>query len=479
MRDVVITFRDANRALYDDRQAKKLDLDLPHDPLARYTVEFLRGLVERTDEGDCGELLAILGRHLFEFIFGPAPGQDDAESRSTETTDARRRFEQMLTWAQQENDHFVNLRLNFEPDAWPLAVWPWEFLYYPDGRTGWTGYFLRTKRISVVREVNSQRSMETGNPPLKVLLATSGPHDLPSIDAEGIKAVLTPHEAAAVPRIELCVVQDRQFGELKREIEQFKPEVFHFHGHGDGSGGVTLPHKPRKALAELRFTGDELDEGVNTGGQTAASLFSDYQPQLVLLTACDSALGEVPFADVAQQLGDVGVGIPAVVAMQFKVRPETAISFAERFYEALIDGDPIAPAFAAGLDALTDENAEARGALGATRDFGTPVLFLNSTAGRLVARADRERAAGPALDTRVPGARDVHVCVFCGAAEPQAYCWQCGRPTHCKCGETYRKEANFCGGCGAEVRFGSPTNPPLRALPDQPDLPEQQASALP
>jgi hypothetical protein len=297
-----------------------------------------------------------------------------------------------------------------------------------------------------------------------------------------MKDVLIPHRDADPQRIDLRLVDEKQFGELKREIEQFEPEVFHFHGHGDGSGGVTLPHNPRKALSEFRFTSDAMQSGVNTEGRTVASLFSDYQPQLVLLTACDSALEEVPFADVAQQLADVGIGIPAVVAMQFKLKPETAIKFADAFYDTLIDGEPIAPAFAAGLNRLTAENAAELGSLSATRDFGTPVLFLNSTAGRLVARGDKDRGGASALDTRAPDAAPrVHGCVFCGAAEADNFCLECGRPTKCPaCGKTYRTKGKFCGGCGAEVGLGAEAKPvKLRAVSTKPDPPAQQVSALP
>lgn len=482
MRDVVITFRNSALALYDDRKAKakKLDVGLPQDPLTAYTVQFLRGLVETTDESNCGELLAILGRHLFEFVFGSNPRQNGSELHRPDASEARRRFEDVLTWADEEESHFVNLRLNFEEDARALAVWPWEFLWYPGGTSGWDGYFLRTKRVSVLREVNSQRNMNARNPPVRVLLATSGPSNLPDIGAADMTDVLTPHRDANPARIDLRLADGLRFGELKHEIEDFKPNVFHFHGHGDGSGGVTLPHARRKGLTEFRFTSENTDSGVDTDAEAVASLFRHHQPQLILISACDTALDEVPFADVAQQLAEIGV--PAVAAMQFKLKPTTATKFAEGFYEELIKGALIAPAFAAGLEKLTVENATEHGSMRATRDFGTPVLFLNSTESRLVTRTDSDRTDNSSPDTRAeyppPGQRE---CVYCGWVGPRSkFCGDCGREVVCKsCGEPIVPPGVFCIGCQRRIPLpprddGSASDAPnLRVVQPKAGPPQQ------
>jgi hypothetical protein len=69
-------------------------------------------------------------------------------------------------------------------------------------------------------------------------------------------------------------------------------------------------------------------------------------------------------------------GLPAVIAMQAEVQDETSCRFAEKFYQALAAGLPV--------DACV---GEVRKALAAERnpEWGTPVLYLRATDGRLFA----------------------------------------------------------------------------------------------
>jgi len=68
-------------------------------------------------------------------------------------------------------------------------------------------------------------------------------------------------------------------------------------------------------------------------------------------------------------------GIPAVIAMQFEVTDEAAITFAYDFYGALADGYPV--------DAAIAEARKAIYAQGNDIEWGTPVLYMRSPDGRL------------------------------------------------------------------------------------------------
>ena len=80
------------------------------------------------------------------------------------------------------------------------------------------------------------------------------------------------------------------------------------------------------------------------------------------------------FAGVAQVL--VQHGVPAVIAMRSEVMDETACSFAEKFYRALATGLPV--------DACVSEVRRALAAK-SNPEWGTPVLYLRATDGRLFA----------------------------------------------------------------------------------------------
>jgi hypothetical protein len=78
-----------------------------------------------------------------------------------------------------------------------------------------------------------------------------------------------------------------------------------------------------------------------------------------------------PFAGTAQEL--VRQGIPAVVAMQFEISDEAAITFSLEFYRALADGCPV--------DAALTEARKAIYTQGNRLEWATPVLYMRTLQG--------------------------------------------------------------------------------------------------
>jgi hypothetical protein len=124
------------------------------------------------------------------------------------------------------------------------------------------------------------------------------------------------------------------------------------------------------------------------GATDLALLLDDHDPlRLVFLNSCEGAKGSPrdTFSSTASTL--VRSGIPAVVAMQYEITDKAAIDFSRAFYEALADGLPVDVAV-----------VEARTAVKMTSalEWGTPVLYMRSTGGRIFdlqedpARAYRE-----------------------------------------------------------------------------------------
>jgi hypothetical protein len=259
----------------------------------------------------------------------------------------------------------IRLRLNDVPH---LAGLPWEYLYDAEGR----GFLALSGRTPVVRYLELSEGLGTllVEPPLRVLAVISTPRgyrELAEADAEWrrLGAALEPLLQSGLIEVERL---ERPTPEaLRSRLQTGQPvHVLHFVGHG--------------GFSELRGEGvlvfeDEDGNGVPVGGPSLAYLLQDHPSlRLAVLNACNGARAshEDAFAGTAQVL--VQHGVPAVIAMQSEVMDETACSFAEKFYRALAAGLPV--------DACV---GEVRRALAAERnpEWGTPVLYLRATDGRL------------------------------------------------------------------------------------------------
>jgi hypothetical protein len=261
----------------------------------------------------------------------------------------------------------IRLRLN---DAPQLAGLPWEYLYDPDGQ----GFLALSARTPVVRylELSEELSTLLVEPPLRVLAVISTPRgyrELDAADEEWRRLCLALEPLRRGGLIEIERLAHPTPAALEERLRTGKPvHVLHFVGHG--------------GFSELRGEGvlifeDEQGNGVPVGGPSLAYLFQDHPSlRLAVLNACNGARSadDNAFAGTAQVL--VQRGVPAVIAMQAEVMDETACSFAEKFYRALAAGLPV--------DACV---GEVRRALAAERnpEWGTPVLYLRATDGRLFA----------------------------------------------------------------------------------------------
>ena len=259
----------------------------------------------------------------------------------------------------------IRLRLNDVPH---LAGLPWEYLYHAEGR----GFLALSGRTPVVRYLELSEGLGTllVEPPLRVLAVISTPQgyrELAEADAEWhqLVAALEPLRKKGV--IEIERLEHPTAAALEARLRTGTPvHVLHFVGHG--------------GFSELRGEGvlvfeDENGKGAPLGGPSLAYLLQDHPSlRLAVLNACNGARSsrENTFAGTAQVL--VQHGVPAVIAMQSEVMDETACRFAETFYQALAAGLPV--------DACV---GEVRRTLAAEHnpEWGTPVLYLRATDGRL------------------------------------------------------------------------------------------------
>jgi hypothetical protein len=264
----------------------------------------------------------------------------------------------------------IRLRLNDVPE---LAGLPWEYLYDAEGR----GFLALSGRTPVVRYLELSEGLGTllVEPPLRILAVISTPQgyrELAEADEEWRRLVAALDPLLRSGLIEVERLERPTPAALESRLRTGTPvHVLHFVGHG--------------GFSDLRGEGvlvfeDENGKGAPVSGPSLAYLLQDHPSlRLAVLNACNGARGsrENTFAGTAQVL--VQHGVPAVIAMQAEVMDETACSFAEKFYRGLAAGLPV--------DACI---GEVRRALAAERnpEWGTPVLYLRATDGRLFALTD-------------------------------------------------------------------------------------------
>jgi ABC-type branched-subunit amino acid transport system substrate-binding protein len=261
----------------------------------------------------------------------------------------------------------VTLSLGAVPE---LASVPWEFLY---DRPRFLAQHVHSPVVRFVDLEDPPPPLRV-EAPLRVLGIVSRPKDddLANLNAEEEQAAL---ERCLRPlidsgRVTLRWLTRATLEALQQEVDRGEGfHVFHYIGHGEydeerGHGSLILERDDRRAR---RVDGQQL-------GTMLSRLCDNGSLRLVVLNACEAAqtAPQDPLAGVATSLMEFGV--PAVVAMQFAITDDGALTFADEFYGAL----------AAGYD-VDAAVTQARRALAAHSDveWGTPVLFMRVADGRL------------------------------------------------------------------------------------------------
>jgi len=270
------------------------------------------------------------------------------------------------------------LRVRLHINAPELNDYPWEFLYNPQ-----FGQFVAlSQNTPVIRYIElpyTTRALPVQTP-LKVLVMISSPEGYPKLDIqkewEKLNKALKPLLDQGL--VDLEKLEQPTLSALQKKLRQDKVHIFHYIGHGkyfeDKQDGMLLLE-------------DANQHGRPTSGQHLGAILHDhYHLRLVVLNACEGARtsAEDPYAGVAQTL--VQQGIPAVLAMQFEIFEDAAMTFAEEFYSAIVDNYPV--------DAALSEARKAIFASPNDVEWGTPVLFMRTPDGMLFKpESAEERAA--------------------------------------------------------------------------------------
>lgn len=259
----------------------------------------------------------------------------------------------------------LRLRLRFERDS-PLAGLPWEYLY-DSGRNRFFGLSEHTPIVRYLDLAERVRPLEV-EPPLRVLVMISSPEDYPDLEVSREWAQLQEALSDLVSRglVELVLLEEASLSMLRLYLRRKGPfHIFHFIGHGGFS---------KESQEGVLVFEEEGGRGRLVSGQDLGFVLHDHRSlRLSILNACEGAQTAQSdlFAGTAQSL--VQQGIPAVVAMQFEISDDAALTFSHEFYSALADGYPVdAASSSARLAIFVDKNEV---------EWGTPVLYMRSDDG--------------------------------------------------------------------------------------------------
>ncbi|MEO0248074.1 MAG: CHAT domain-containing protein, partial [candidate division WOR-3 bacterium] len=242
----------------------------------------------------------------------------------------------------------LRVGLQFDQSASQLSRLPWEFLH--DGES-----FLVSRAkvlLSRLPENGGRISTSPLESVLRMLVIISAPND-PScaplnVEAERDRILQAVDQLSAEGKIEVDFTDDATLKTIQDYLLE-SYHIVHFTGHGDeknGQGYLVLETEDLKAR--------EVDS------QVVCDLFAERGIRLVVLSACKSA-------DLAEGL--VRKGVPAALAMQYRVLDQSATQFAYTFYRALANGLAIDASLVEARLAM--KNAEGANGI----DFATPILY--------------------------------------------------------------------------------------------------------
>lgn len=266
---------------------------------------------------------------------------------------------------QQENAGLrIRLRLSDAPE---LIDVPWEYLF--DASAG--RFLSLSVDTPVVRYLDMPGQVKplAVKPPLRILVMLSSPAGYAELNVEQEWQKLK-DAVADLERSGLVVLERMDkptLAELQRRLRKQDIHIFHFIGHGGFDEAV----QDGVLILETEDGKARPTSGKNLG----TILHDEKSVQLAVLNACEGGRTsrQDPFAGVGQSL--VQQGIPAVVAMQFEISDQAAITLAHEFYAALVDNYPVDAAL-----------AEARKAIFAQDniiEWGTPVLYMRTQDGKV------------------------------------------------------------------------------------------------
>jgi CHAT domain/PASTA domain len=285
-------------------------------------------------------------------------------------------YARSLDQVSRAQDAGLRFRLRLQ-DVPELADLPWEFLL-DQSRGRFLAQSVQTPVIRYMEMPEGVRPFPI-TLPLRVLVMISAPSDEQQLNLPQERARL---EQAFKPlldqgKLEVTWLEDATLDTLRRLLQKDEYHIFHFVGHG--------AFDPKREIGVLILE-DEHERALRTEADRIGTVLFDHTSlRLAVLNSCEGARNSRsdPFAGVAANL--VRQGIPAVVAMQFEISDDAAITFAGEFYHALAEGFSVDTAVAEARKAIYTRPNDV--------EWATPVLYMRSPTGVLFKFDEQEAAA--------------------------------------------------------------------------------------
>ncbi|MBU0655380.1 MAG: SUMF1/EgtB/PvdO family nonheme iron enzyme [Gammaproteobacteria bacterium] len=300
-----------------------------------------------------------LGGALYEALFGGAIAE---------------RFRSSLAIARREGCGLrIRLRLSGAPK---LIDIPWELLFDADNNN----YIGLSVNTPIIRKLDlaTLPEMRQAQGVLQVLVMISSPSNYQQLDVEREWERINTATLSLQKEGRLILTRvEPSLAALQRQLRRGEYHVFHYIGHG----GFDRTNSDGVLVLEDRNKKGHLVSGQYLG----TILYDETTLQLVLLNSCSGGRTSVtdPFAGVGQSL--LQKGIPAVIAMQFEITDEAAITFSHEFYAALVDGYSIDAAVAEARKMIYAEANQL--------EWATPVLYTSIDSGSLLREPTAEELA--------------------------------------------------------------------------------------
>lgn len=270
------------------------------------------------------------------------------------------------------------LRLRLQLDA-GLSSIPWEYMYIRQ----MDGFVALQPRISIVRHesVSMPTAFDTTPKPRRLLVAMASPEsgNYAKLDLQRDRTNL--QEALRdISELTLVFPKKSTFQSFTDELET-GADIVHFAGHGDFSKtGLGTSRYTQVGEGLVLFTTED-NQPAPIPAEQFASRLRDRGVQLAVLGACQTGRRDEEniWSSVVAAL--MQKGVPAAVAMQYKIWDKSAIEFTRGFYRALARGLPLDWAVTEGRLAVYDLCNPLRDDAKCGiywRDWGVPVFYLRA-----------------------------------------------------------------------------------------------------
>ncbi|MDZ7343725.1 MAG: CHAT domain-containing protein, partial [candidate division KSB1 bacterium] len=335
------------------------------DETLQKTLQRLKGLSANRED------LVWMGNKLFKAIFPEAI--DSVLTRSLD--------------AVQSSGAKLRLKLRIDPPE--LQGLPWELMRSDRLRRG----FLAVNKslpLSVTRYLALEQRVTKWQfrSPIRILVLIAKPAEL-----QPLPGALTEKKCIEkslfwlrlVREVKLTIREKVTRSILVDELERDPPDILHYIGHSSfdpvknkaflALEPESIPHD--NGLGDARHFTPMPEPASSTRkgydefeAEELGNLLSDSPVKLVILNSCEGATAAQTdaFVGIAQNL--VRVGVPAVVAMQYPIFDQSALTFSRFFYSSFLKTYSIDEAVASARRSLSNR-------IGLNKqDWATPVLFM-------------------------------------------------------------------------------------------------------